>query len=145
MQLLNKLKREVQHLKEILNLRRNKNELDIQRELLSLKEQNFRLQELASKGQEVNALIKENQKLKQQLNISKIPQNSDGFIAWQKWGPDVTVTQNPMSQTCFNTTNKPNNLFLTEPDMVSLNRSILDSKLSVRILFQKVLEMKVMI
>lgn len=103
---LNKLKREVQHLKELLSLRRNKNDHDIQRELLSLKEQNYRLRELASKGQQVDYLIKENQKLRQELKRFDIPQNSDGFIVWQNTKKQIPTPNNPMSHTCIDFENK---------------------------------------
>ena len=142
--MLNKLKREVQHLKELLNLRRNKNDGDIQRELLNLKEQNFRLRELASKGQKVENLIEENSKLKQQLNKAQIPQSSDGFIVWQKNRSDVTIAQNPMSQTYFKAVNQPSNLFITEPDVVSISQSWLDDKIMVIFLLSLIVDLKIM-
>lgn len=120
-EIVRKLKREVQHLKEILNLRRNKTDQDIQRELLTLKEQNYKLKELASKGQQVDTLIRENQSLKSELTRYKLPQNSDGFLAWQKKLPEMIGSPNPMSHTYFNTSATNANVFLTEADMNSQN------------------------
>lgn len=123
-----KLRREVQHLKDILNMRRNKNENDIQRELLSLKEQNYKLRELASKGEHVEKLQKENQTLRMELTRFKLPQNSDGFIAWQNKSPEIAASPNPMSQTYFNA-NKPDSTFMTEPDVALVkNQSQLDER-----------------
>ena len=118
-QVVRKLKREVQHLKEVLNMRRNKTDKDIQRELLSLKEQNFKLRELASKGKQVDNLLLENQNLKLELNRFKLPQHSDGFLVWQNKQSDISGSPNPMSHTHFNTSSTNANVFLTEPDMVS--------------------------
>lgn len=113
-----KLRREVQHLKDILNMRRNKTENDIERELLSLKEQNFRLRELASKGEKVEKLIMENQELRIELNKAKIPQNSDGFLVWQHKGSDFTQSPapEPMSHTYYNNGGREGNIFMTEPE-----------------------------
>lgn len=94
-----KLRREVQHLKDILNMRRTKNDNDVQRELLSLKEQNYKLRELASKGEQVELLQKENQNLRKRLNHMQMTQNSDGFIAWANKSPNITTSPDPMSQT----------------------------------------------
>ena len=118
-QVVRKLKREVQHLKEVLNMRRNKTDKDIQRELLSLKEQNFKLRELASKGKQVDNLLLENQNLKLELNRFKLPQHSDGFLVWQNKQSEISGSPNPMSHTHFNTSSTNANVFLTEPDMVS--------------------------
>ena len=118
-----KLKREVQHLKELLNLRRNKNDHDIQRELLSLKEQNYRLRELASKGQQVDVLIKENNKLRLELKRFNIPQISDGFIVWQNAKKEIPTPNNPMNHTYFDFENKKENIFLTETEVDSNNVS----------------------
>lgn len=110
-----KLRREVQHLKEILQMRRHKNDTDVHRELLVLKEQNFKLRELASKGEQVERLIQENNNLKQELNKIKAPQNSDGFLVWQKNLSDISASPDPMSLTYFNQkTDKNVNIFQTE-------------------------------
>jgi hypothetical protein len=113
-----KLRREVQHLKDILNMKRHKTDHDIQRELLSLKEQNYRLRDLASKGERVEKLMKENQDLRIEINKGKIPQNTDGFLAWQHKGSDFTQSPGPgiMSHTHYTNGNNGGNIFMTEPD-----------------------------
>jgi hypothetical protein len=110
-----KLRREVQHLKEILQMKRHKNDIDIQRELLVLKEQNFRLRELASKGEQVERLLQENNNLKQELSKVRAPQNSDGFLVWQNNGLDTSATPDQMSLTYFNQKHDRNaDIFQTE-------------------------------
>lgn len=116
-----KLRREVQHLKDILNMRRNKNDTDIQRELLALKEQNYRLRELASKGQQVEGLVKENQNLKKELQRYKAPQNSDGFLVWQQNESELSAYQKVSSHTYYNAENKNDKFFMTEAESVLNN------------------------
>ena len=62
--LVQKLRREVIHLKEILQLRRNKTQKDINIELLNLKEENSRLKQMNSATEEVERLRKENKQLR---------------------------------------------------------------------------------
>jgi hypothetical protein len=125
-----KLRREVQHLKDILNMKRHKTDHDIQRELLSLKEQNYRLRDLASKGERVEKLMKENQDLRIEINKGKLPQNTDGFLAWQHKGSDFTQSPGPgiMNHTQYINGDKGGNIFMTEPDnfIKSQEESILD-------------------
>lgn len=45
---------------------------------------NCRLQDLVSKGQHAERLLKENQNLKERLNQTQMTHNSDGFLAWQE-------------------------------------------------------------
>jgi hypothetical protein len=62
-----KLQREVQHLKEILNLNRKGGVLDVHQQLLSLKEENHRLQGLAGRVEAVEKLKHENKTLRLEL------------------------------------------------------------------------------
>ena len=65
--LVNKLQREVQHLREILNLRRKGDPHDMTQEILMLKQENSRLKELASRVQEVESLKQENKRMRIEL------------------------------------------------------------------------------
>mmetsp|Transcript_32151 Transcript_32151/g.31564 ORF Transcript_32151/g.31564 Transcript_32151/m.31564 type:complete len:228 (+) Transcript_32151:539-1222(+) len=62
--LVQKLRREVIHLKEILQMRNNKTQKDINLELLSLKEENSRLREMNTATDEMERLRKENKQLR---------------------------------------------------------------------------------
>ena len=62
--LVQKLRREVIHLKEILQMRKNKTQKDINMELLNLKEENNRLKEMNSATEEVEKLKRENKQLR---------------------------------------------------------------------------------
>ena len=97
-------------------MRRNNTESRIQKELLFLKEQNFRLRELATKGEYVEKLQIENQKLIVEINKYRQPQNSDGFLVWQNKGSGIASdTSNAMTHTYFSKEEKKDNIFLTEP------------------------------
>ena len=122
-----KLRREVQHLKDILNMRRNNTDSEIQRELFILKEQNFKLRELASKGEYVEKVIKENQALKAEIVKFKQPQNSDGFLVWQNKPQEIVPDQRKiMSQTYFNKEDNKENIFMTEavPEALKIDQEI---------------------
>lgn len=54
--LIQKLQKEVQHLKEILNLKRKGGASDIHQQLLQLKEENAKLKQIAGKVTEVDRL-----------------------------------------------------------------------------------------
>lgn len=70
--LVSKLQREVQHLKEILNLNRKGGVLDINQQLLVLKEENHRLKDMATKVETVEKLKQENKTLRLELQQMKI-------------------------------------------------------------------------
>lgn len=62
--LVQKLRREVIHLRELLQMRRNKTEQDVHVELLNLKEENFKLKAMNSASEEVEKLKRENNRLR---------------------------------------------------------------------------------
>lgn len=65
--LVQKLRREVIHLREILQMHKNKTQKDINLELLNLKEENCRLKGMNSTTEEVEKLKRENKELKQYI------------------------------------------------------------------------------
>lgn len=65
--LIKRLRREVNYLKDILQMRKNMTKQDMNQEMLNLKEENFKLRELAEKGQHVERLMEENQQLKEKM------------------------------------------------------------------------------
>lgn len=92
--LVQKLRREVMHLKELLQMRRNKTQQDINLELLNLKEENSRLKEMNSTTEEVEKLKKENKNLRILLQ-----DNQNLMIEFQserqKWGDgDIPLQSN---------------------------------------------------
>ena len=58
--LVSKLQKEIQHLKDILNLKRKGGAHDLHQQLLILKEENSKLKEMVNNGDEVDALRQEN-------------------------------------------------------------------------------------
>ena len=70
--LVSKLQKEVQHLKEILNLNRKGGVLDVHQQLLVLKEENSRLKGMAQKVEVVEKLKTENKTLRLELQSLKI-------------------------------------------------------------------------
>ena len=62
--LVQKLRREVMHLREILHMRSDKNQRDINNELLNLKEENNKLREMNGNIEEVERLKQENKRLR---------------------------------------------------------------------------------
>ena len=77
--LITKLQKEVQHLKEILNLKRRGGANDVHQQLLQLKEENARLKEMANKVTEVERLKQENKLMRLELQKIKTPNQTDGF------------------------------------------------------------------
>ncbi|CDW85964.1 kinesin motor domain containing protein [Stylonychia lemnae] len=75
--LVQKLQKEVQTLREVLNLRRKGVTNDIQRELLVLKEENLKLKEMAQNADMVERLKLENKLMKLELQKMKEPGGSD--------------------------------------------------------------------
>lgn len=78
---IQKLQKEVQHLKEILNLKNKGGASDIHQQLLHLKEENAKLKGQAGKIGEVERLKQENKVMRIELQKLKIPSLShgDGF------------------------------------------------------------------
>jgi hypothetical protein len=64
---IQKLQKEVQHLKEILNLKRSGGAGDIHQQLLHLKEENAKLKQMAGKVNEVEKLKQENKMMRLEL------------------------------------------------------------------------------
>lgn len=62
-----KLQKEVQHLKDILNLNRKGGVMDVQQQLLMLKEENSRLKSMAGKVDLVEKLKQENKHMRIEL------------------------------------------------------------------------------
>ncbi len=78
---IQKLQKEVQHLKEILNLKRNGGATDVHQQLLYLKEENAKLKQMAGKVSEVERLKQENKIMRLELQKLRVPSLSygDGF------------------------------------------------------------------
>ena len=70
--LIQKLQKEVQHLKEILSLRRKGNKSDIECQLMDLKNENLKLREIASNAQEVERLKLENKIMRLELQKLRV-------------------------------------------------------------------------
>ena len=62
-----KLQKEVQHLKDILNLNRKGGVLDMNQQLLILKEENSKLRDMASRADMVEKLRYENKAMRMEL------------------------------------------------------------------------------
>ena len=67
-----KLQREVQHLKDILNLSRKGGVLNVNQQLLVLKEENHRLKDMATQINTVEKLKHENKSLRLELQQIKV-------------------------------------------------------------------------
>ena len=74
-----KLQREVQHLKDILNLSRKGGVLNVNQQLLVLKEENHRLKDMATQINTVEKLKSENKNLRLELQQIKVQGYSNGF------------------------------------------------------------------
>jgi len=75
-----KLHKEIQHLKDILNLKRKGGAHDLHQQLLILKEENTKLKEMVQDNQEVTALRQENRVMRQELHMMKTsPRLAIGF------------------------------------------------------------------
>lgn len=74
-----KLQKEVQHLKEILNLNRKGGVLDVQQQLLVLKEENTRLKDIATNIQTVEKLKHENKAMRLEIQELKAQAQSGAF------------------------------------------------------------------
>ena len=78
-QLVIKLQKEVQHLKEILNLNRKGGVLDVHQQLLVLKEENNRLKDFGIAANQVEKLKHENKNLRLEVQNLKQQGMSDAF------------------------------------------------------------------
>lgn len=76
-----KLQREVQHLKEILNLNRKGGVLDVHQQLLVLKEENSRLRDMAGKVELVEKLRAENKHMRLELQEIRAQSTTGAFKA----------------------------------------------------------------
>lgn len=76
--LVAKLQKEVQHLKDILNLNRRGGVLDVNQQLLALKEENSRLKDAAGKVELVERLRTENRSLRLEMQELRANSTSDG-------------------------------------------------------------------
>ena len=76
--LVQKLQKEVQHLREVLSIRRKGNKADIQTQLIDLKNENLKLREIASNAQEVERLKLENKIMRLELQKIRIDQTESG-------------------------------------------------------------------
>ena len=65
--LVNKLQKEIQHLKDILNLKRKGGAHDLHQQLLILKEENTKLKEMVNHNDEVEVLRQENRLMRQEI------------------------------------------------------------------------------
>jgi len=74
-----KLQKEVQHLKDILNLNRKGGVLDVHQQLLVLKEENSRLKDAAGKVSQVEKLKQENKIMRIELQEMRAQGMSEGF------------------------------------------------------------------
>jgi hypothetical protein len=70
--LVQKLQKEVQHLREVLNLRKRGNKSDIEGQLMDLKSENMKLREIATNAQEVERLKLENKVMRLELQRMKM-------------------------------------------------------------------------
>jgi hypothetical protein len=77
--LVSKLQKEVQHLKDILNLNRKGGVLDVHQQLLVLKEENSRLKTQAAKVDAVERLKHENKVMRIELQELRAQGMSEGF------------------------------------------------------------------
>ena len=77
--LVMKLQKEVQHLKDILNLNRKGGVLDVHQQLLVLKEENSRLKSQAAKVEQVERLRHENKILRIEMQEMRAQGMSEGF------------------------------------------------------------------
>ena len=79
--LVHKLQKEVQHLKEILNLNRRGGAMDMHQQLLVLKEENSRLKDMAGKVEMVERLRAENRSMRLELQEIKTKNTASDFKA----------------------------------------------------------------
>ena len=81
--LVQKLQKEVQHLREVLSLRRKGKKSDIEGQLIDLKNENLKLREIATNAQEVEKLKLENKIMRLELQRMRVdsPQSKDRKLA----------------------------------------------------------------
>jgi hypothetical protein len=108
--LVQKLRREVIHLREILQMRNNKTQKDINLELLNLKEENNRLREKSSATQEVEKYKRENERLKSIIEGNQFLtiQNQDPEIMSIANGDDLTMNKNDQNEQNMNNNSSTN-------------------------------------
>lgn len=107
--LVQKLQKEVQHLREVLNLRRKGKRTDIEGQLIDLKNENLKLREIASNAQEVERLKLENKIMKLEL---------------QKIRYDVEMGSNKGSEESLTSTDMTNGKLLGMKDSMKTKQSI---------------------
>jgi hypothetical protein len=95
-----KLQREVQHLKDILNLSRKGGVLNVHQQLLVLKEENHRLKDRATQVQTVEKLKAENKNLRLELQQVKVQGYSDAFrqIGFAPAPSDMNTSQERITE-----------------------------------------------
>ena len=69
--LVSKLQKEIQHLKEILNMKRRGGAHDLHQQLLMLKEENSKLKEMVGNTHEVEQLRQENRIMRQEIHMMR--------------------------------------------------------------------------
>jgi hypothetical protein len=108
--LVQKLRREVIHLREILQMRNNKTQKDINLELLNLKEENSRLKEKSSATQEVEKYKRENERLKSIIEGNQfLPiQNQDPEIMSIANGDNLAMNKNEQNEQNMNNNSSTN-------------------------------------
>jgi len=90
--LVQKLQKEVQHLREVLNIRHKGNRSEVEVQLMELKKENLKLREIASNAQEVERLKLENKIMR--LELQRMRYESD--IASNR-GSDECLTSTDMA------------------------------------------------
>ena len=88
---MQKLHKEIQHLKDILNLKRKGGAHDLHQQLLILKEENTKLKEMVQDNQEVTALMQENRVMRQELHMMKTSPRLSNFFG----GNDSAGVESP--------------------------------------------------
>jgi predicted nuclease with TOPRIM domain len=76
--LVRKLHKEVQHLRQVLNLRKKGKVEEIQRQLVTLQKENWKLRELAQNSEEVERLKLENKIMRLELQKMRYEEGSGG-------------------------------------------------------------------
>ena len=73
-----KLQKEIQHLKDILNMKRKGGAHDLHQQLLVLKEENSKLRDIAAKAGDTERLREENFKMRHELMVLRMAPKEDG-------------------------------------------------------------------
>ncbi|CDW78383.1 kinesin motor domain containing protein [Stylonychia lemnae] len=94
---ITQLQKEVQYLKDILNMKRKGGANELTTQLLQLKEENSKLKQMAGQVGEVERLKHENKIMKIELQRLKVPSMTDGFQQ-QKQITNISHQQRSMPQ-----------------------------------------------